>query len=90
MDTREKTKAALKEDAKNLLEEMRDAEEGETFHKIFTRETSKGTHKVLHYSKEDLHKISCREDDESMHHLKKHEAGDVRMLVRYQSHLIVK
>ena len=58
MATREKSKAALKEDVKNLLEELWNAEEGEIFHNFFTRKTSKGTEKVLRYSKEELHKLS--------------------------------
>ena len=54
MTTREKRKVALKEDFKHLLENLWEAEEGETFHKIFTRESLKGTYKVLSCSKEEL------------------------------------
>ena len=54
------------------------------------KKTSKEIHKVLRYSKEELHELSYREDDGSVHYLDKHEVGDVRMLVRYKSHLIAK
>ena len=45
MTTREKRAVSLKDDVKNIIEEMWDAEEGETFCKIFTREHVKGTQK---------------------------------------------
>ena len=45
--SREKRKAALKDDAKNLLEEMWNFEEEETYYKIFTRESTKGMQKFL-------------------------------------------
>ena len=88
--TREQRKGALKEDTKHLLEELWNTDEEETSHKIFMRETSKGTHKVLRYSKEMLNEIFCREEGGSAHHLKKHEVGDICVLVHYQSHLITK
>ena len=86
---RTQMKAALKEDIKLLLEELWDAEEEEALYKIFTRESKKGMQKVLRYSKEDLQVLSYREDDGTVFHFKKHEVGDVRMLVHYQQYLIV-
>ena len=79
--TREKRKVVLKEDVKYPLEELWEAEEWEKCYKIFTRKTSKETHEVMRYSKEELHEISYAEEDGSMHYLKKHKVGDVRMLV---------
>ena len=51
MTTREKRKEDLKDDVKHLLEDLRDAEEGETFYKMFTREHAKGMHKVMRHYK---------------------------------------
>ena len=90
MTNKEKSKEALKEDIKHLLEEIWDTEEGEMFYNIFTRESAKETHKVLRCSKEEVQQLSCREDDGSVCYLKKHQSGDVRILVHYQSHLIAK
>ena len=81
MAARDKRKEDLKEDVSPLLEELQEAEEGETFHKIFTREHSKATHKVLHYFKEDLHELLYREEDASACHLEKYEVDDSCMLV---------
>ena len=71
-NTREQRKVALKEDVKNLLEELWDAEEEEIFYKIFIRETSKGFHKVLYHSKEEFRELSYREDYRTFYNLEKH------------------
>ena len=86
-ETRSRRNAALKEDVKHLLEELWDAEEDETFYKIFTRGTKKGTHKFVNFSKDELKDLSYREDDGSVHRLRLDEVGDVRMLFHYLSHL---
>ena len=81
--TRSRKQAALKEDVKHLLEELWDAEEKDALYKIFTKESKKGTQKVLSYSKEELQDLSCVKDDGTVLHLEKHEVGDIRMLVHY-------
>ena len=90
INTRKKRKESSKEDVTNVLEELQDTEEGETFYEIFVREHATGKHEVLSQSKEEPQELSCREEDGSAYYLQKHEAGDVRMLVHYQSHFIAK
>ena len=84
--TRSQRKSALKEGVKHLLGELWDDEEEETSHEMFTRDTKKGMHKFLNYSKEELKDLSYREDDESVSHLQMHKVGDARVLFRYLSH----
>ena len=86
-NTRSRRKAALKEDVKHLLEELWDAEEDEMFYKIFTRETKRGVHKFIIFSKDKLKDLSCREDDVFVYHIQLHEVGNVHMLFHYMSHL---
>ena len=53
MTTRTSRKESLKEDIKNVLEELWDSEEEEIFYKIFTREcvNAKEMQKILRFSK---------------------------------------
>ena len=67
MNTRDKRKAALKEDFKYLLKELWDAEEEGPFFKIFTREYEKGIQKVLRHSKADLQDLTHRDDDRTVY-----------------------
>ena len=59
-NTRIRRKSALKEDVKNLLEELLDIEEDDMFYKIFTRDANRGVHKFINYSKDKLKDLSCR------------------------------
>ena len=91
MNARVERKAVFKEDVKHVLEELFDAEEEEPFYKILIREcqNGKGTQKVLRYSKAELQDFLHRDNDGTVHCLRKHEVGYACMLVHYQCDLRV-
>ena len=74
MATKEKMKVALKSPSRILSKSCGTPKKG-IFFNIFMSETSKGMHKVLRYSKDEIHKLSCKEDDRTVHQLKEHESG---------------
>ena len=77
IETRTSRKAALKEDTKNVLEELWGLEEEEPLYKIFTREflRAKSIQEMLKYSKEELKDLSYRDDDDTILYLQKHDVG---------------
>ena len=77
-----------KEDIKHVLEELWDSEEEEPLYKIFARECLGAKHiqKVLQHSKKELKDIPRRDDDDAILCLRKHEVGDVLMMVHYKYH----
>ena len=87
MNTSSEGKTSLKEDVKNVIEELWEAEEEEPFSKIFTRECEKGMKKALRHSKSEIQDLSGGDNDRTVHYLRKHEAEDFRILAHYQSHL---
>ena len=60
MATKISRKEALKEDIRNVLQELCDTKEEEPFYKIFSREcmNAKGAHKILILSKAQLQDLS--------------------------------
>ena len=85
MSTRESRKIALNEDIKHILEERWRIDEHEPLYKMFTKEcmTTKDIKKVLWFSKADFNKLSCKEDDNTVAFLEKHEVRDVRLTFYY-------
>ena len=90
MTTRTSRKEGLKEDIKHVIEDLWEVEEKELFCKIFAREcvNAKGTQKILQCFKSQLYDVSCFDEDDDVHHLQHHEAGDFYMLLHYKYHLI--
>ena len=88
-ETWKQRKLAAKEDDKFLFDKLWDTGEEELFWKISQRKLQK-THKMLRYSKEELHELPYVEDGGSFHNILKHNVGKIYMLVNYQSHLIAK
>ena len=84
---RSRKQKALKEDVKHLLEELWEAEKEDALWKTFTKKSKRRIQKFLRHFKEDLKDLFCVEDDGTVLRLKKHEIGNIRMLVHYQQHL---
>ena len=78
---------AIQEDIKHLLEEVWDYGPKDTFYKIFKREARKGINIIVILEKEDLEKISWKEND-LVNHLTKGEVGIFRMVEHHKNHLI--
>ena len=62
-NNREWTRTSNKEDVKHAHDELWDFNPDANFHKIFSRESDKGIQGVLDLIKEDLEKITWREDN---------------------------
>ena len=77
----------IQEDIKHLLEEVWDYSPEDTFYKIFKREVRKGINMIVNLEKEDLEKLSWKEND-LVDHLMKGEVGLIRMVEYYKNHLI--
>ena len=92
MTTKTSRRSALKEDIEHVLEELWNAEEKDTLYKIFKREFvgSRRIQKILRLSNAHLKDLSCRDDDVSVLCLQRHEVGDARIMVHYQSYLRAK
>ena len=89
MSTRKVREKSLKEDIKHILEELWDLAEEKTLYKVFTIECleTNNIQDVLQHSKTELKDLSCKDDDDYVLYLQKHDMGKVRMMVNYQSHL---
>ena len=78
---------AIQEDIKHLLEEVWNYEPEDIFYKIFKREASKGINMIVNLEKEDLEKLSWKEND-LVDHLTKGEVGLIRIVEHCKNHLI--
>lgn len=70
---------AIQEDIKHLLEEVWNYYPQDAFYKIFKREAKKGINMIVNLEKDDLEKLSWKEDDK-VGHLTKGEVGITRMI----------
>ena len=85
MTARDQKKAAISEDIKNVLEELRGLEVYDIPHKIFTREANKGgAQEVLTLTKDDIIVLSWRDNIGDLTHLSKVDTGRIRILLHYK------
>ena len=70
---------AIREDIKHLLEDVWDYDPEDTFYKTFKKEARKGINMIVNLEKEDLEKLSWKEND-LVDHLTKGEVGLIRMV----------
>ena len=78
---------AIQENIKHLLDEVWDYDPEDAFCKIFKRESRKGMNVIANLEKEDLEKLSWKEND-LVDQLTKGEVGIIRMVAHYKNYLI--
>ena len=76
------------EDVKHVLEKLWNFDPDETFHKTFSREDGKGAQGVLYFTKEDLEKLTWREDNDDITNNMPNEVVKTRNLKNYKVHLM--
>ena len=85
----EAMQAKIAKDAKHIIEELWGMEPTDTLWEIFKRETKKSVDDILTLQKDNILKLSFKNDNSSVKHLGSLDAGLMRMLMHCKTDLHV-